>query len=272
MATTSDANARLTLGEALRDFGWFGLLFTTVIGGTSVLALLETVFVEHKLISVFQWIVDGYGRMATVAGAVVEPLMRPFVQALNAQLHAHLQLGPHWRPLFILSMVLVVGLVRSAWRSREYGEAVFGLIFIGAGALLGALVSGLMPMSGAWWMQGLSAALPTLTLFSFFGLAGAMSGGDPGDRTPIVPAIVFVLIASALAFALGAGRSFAPGLGAGAGVVALGAIIALFGVGFLWLGLATNDRGDAALGLTTLGGFASAALVLVADVAVKALA
>jgi hypothetical protein len=37
------------------------------------------------------------------------------------------------------------------------------------------------------------------------------------------------------------------------------------------LGLANSDRGDAALGLTILGGFAYVGTVLIADAAVKAL-
>jgi hypothetical protein len=269
---TADAvNTRLTFGEALKDFGWFALLFTMVVGGTSVLALLETVFVEHRLIALFQWIVDGYDRIATLAAAMIEPLLLPLIDWLNAQLHLSVQLAPHWRPLFILGMVLVVGLARGAWRSGHRRDAVLAILVIGAGALIGALVSGLMPVEGGWWAQGLGAAAPTLALFAFFGAAAALSGGDPADSTPIGAAALFILIAGALAFALGAGLSFVPGLNTGAGVMALAAIIGLFGAGFFWLGLANNDRGDAALGLTILGGFASAGLVLVADLAVKAL-
>ena len=267
---TSDANARLSLGEALKDFGWFAILFTTVVGGTSVLALFETVFVDHKLIAVFQWIVDGYRRIASVAGAVVEPLLQPLVDAVNAQVHLNLHLDPHWRPLFILGMVFVIGLARSSWRSGDRKDAVLAVVFIGAGALVGAFVSGLMPLEGGWWAQGLSAALPTVALFMFFGLATIFSSG-PGERTPISAAALFILLSGAIAFAIGAALSFVPGLETGAGVIALATIIALFGVGFLWDGLAKNDRGDAALGLTILGGFASAGLVLAADIALKAL-
>jgi hypothetical protein len=167
-------------------------------------------------------------------------------------------------------MVLVIGLARSAWRSGYRRDAVLAVLVIGAGALIGALVSGIMPLQGGWWAQGVSAAAPTLALFSFFGGATVLSGGDPADKTPIGAAALFILIAGALAFALGAGLSFVPGLGAGAGVIALAVIVALFGAGFLAGGLIKNDRGDAALGLTILGGFASAGLVLVADLAVKA--
>lgn len=265
------AGERLTFGEALKDFGWFTLLFTAVIGGTSVLALLESVFVQQELIAVFQWIVDGYNRIAALAGAIVEPLFRPALQALNDAFGWELHLAPHWRPLFILGMVMVMGLARGAWRSGNRKDAVFAVVVIGLGALIGALVSGLLPLSGGWWAQGLGAAAPAMALFVFFGLAGVLAGGDPADNTPLGAAALFILIAGALAFVMGAGLSFVPGLSAGAGVLALAIIIALFGAGFLWLGLHNNDRGDATLGLTILGGFASAGLVLVADVVVKAL-
>ncbi len=266
---TSDAQTRLTLGEALKDFGWFALVFTAVVGGTSVLALFETVFVEHRLIALFQWIVDGYGRVAALAGAMVEPLLAPLIDWINARLQLNLHLGAHWRPLFILGMVLVIGLARGAWRSGHRRDAVFAVVVIGVGALLGALLSGLMPLEGGWWAQGFSAGIPTLALFTFFGLAAALDSGD--DATPLGIAIVFIAAVSVVAFAFGAALSFVPGLEVGAGVVALAAIIAFFGAGFLWNGLRANDREDARLGLTVLGGFASAALVLIADVAVKAL-
>lgn len=268
---TADAKRRLTFGEALTDFGWFAIVFTMVVGGTSVLALLETIFVEHRLVAVFQWIVDGYNRIAAVAAAIVEPMLQPLVDWLNAQLHWRLHLAPHWRPLFILGMVLVIGLARAAWRAGHRLEAVLAITVIGAGALAGAIVSGLMPQDGGWWAQGLGAAAPTLALFSFFGGAAALSGGDPAERTPLAAAVLFIVISGAFAFVLGAALSLVPGLATGAGVLALALIIATFGAGFLWGGLINNDRSDAVLGLTILGGFASAALVLVADFAVKAM-
>jgi hypothetical protein len=267
---TAQAKTRLSLGEALEDFGWFALVFTMVVGGTSVLALLETVFVEHRLIALFQWIVDGYDRIATVVGAMVEPLLQPVVDWLNAQFDLRLELAPHWRPLFILGMVLVVGLARTAWRAGHKQDAILALLVIGAGALVGAVVSGLMPLAGGWWAQGLAAAAPTMALFTFFGAAAALSGGDPADRTPLRMAALFIVIAGVVAFVLGAALSFVPGLSTGAGVIALAVIIAVFGAGFLWGGLAGNDSSDATLGLTILGGFVSAALIVAADLIVKA--
>lgn len=268
---TTDGQTRLTFGEALKEFGWFALLFTTVIGGASVLALLESVFVDHRLVALFQWIVDGYSRITTVVGAVFEPLFQPVVAWINGQLHLQLHLAPHWRPLFILGMVLVMGLARMAARAGEVWEAFLAVIVIGAGALIGSLISGLMPQDAIWWSQGLGAAVPTIAIFGFFGAAAAMSGGDPADRTPLGMAVAFILIAGAVAFVFGAGLSFVPGVGAGAGVLGLALIVAMFGAGFLWNGLANNDRSDAALGLTILGGFASAGLVLAANAALQAM-
>jgi hypothetical protein len=260
---------RLTLGKALQEFGWFAVLFTVVIGGTSVLALLEQVFVEHRLIAAFQWIVDGYDRIIGVAAAVIEPLVLPIVDALNTWLNLDLRLGPHWRSLFVLGMLLVLGLARGAWRSGHRRDAALAVLVIGVGALAGALVSGLLPLAGGWWAQGLGAALPTIALFAFFGIAAALSGGE--EKTPVGAAVLFVVIAGALAFVLGALLSLVPGLAAGAGVLSLALMIGLFGAGFLWNGLRNNDPGDAVLGLIVLGGFVSAGMVLIADLAVKAL-
>jgi hypothetical protein len=46
----TDKPERLTLGEALKDFGFFSMLFAVTVSGPSVLSPLQAVFVDHKLV------------------------------------------------------------------------------------------------------------------------------------------------------------------------------------------------------------------------------
>ena len=75
----------------------------------------------------------------------------------------------------------------------------------------------------------------------------------------------------AAAFALASGLSFVAVVEDGAGVLALGALVASLGVFYLVQGLRDGDRHDSRLGLAVLGGFVTAGLIVLSDWAVKAL-
>lgn len=79
----------------------------------------------------------------------------------------------------------------------------------------------------------------------------------------------FVL--GAIGFGLGAAISFIPSLGVGAGLVSLGALVFAAGGMTLLQGLSKGDRMWSRVGLTILGGFVVAGIVLAADAVVKVL-
>jgi hypothetical protein len=95
---------RLTLDDALKDFGFFYALFVFLVSGPSWLSLLQMVFIEHRLVDALQWIVDGYNQIVGVLGAVIEPLLQPAINWLNGAFDWRLVLMPHWRPLALLSL------------------------------------------------------------------------------------------------------------------------------------------------------------------------
>jgi hypothetical protein len=266
---------KLTLGEALKDLGWFPIALALLVGGPSVLAILESVLVDHELVPALQWIMDGYNRVMTLLGAVVEPLLVPAIAWLNALLRWTLTLDPVWRPLFALGMVFVLAFARAAWRDGDHGQAVAWLVGISIGALLGAVLAGLVPGKSDWWVQGLRAALPIFGLFALVGLTEAaidIAQGHAGEAAKSLGAATgFALRFGLFAYALAAGLSFAPGLAAGAGVLAFGGLVALLGIIMVGIGMIGNNRFNTRLGLITLGGFVAAGLVLVADWALKAL-
>jgi hypothetical protein len=115
---------KLTLAEALKDLGWFPLAFAVVVGGPSVLTILQELFVNHKLVPALQWIVDGYQRIMAALGAVVEPWVQPAIDWVNARFGWQLVLDPVWRPLFALTMVIAMGDARTRWRGGDHGGAL----------------------------------------------------------------------------------------------------------------------------------------------------
>jgi hypothetical protein len=255
--TDQTAADKVTLGDVLKDLGWFWGIFAFVVGGPSVLSILQAVFVDHRLIAGLQWIIDGYNGVMAVLGSVFEPLVRPLVDWLNAQLHWSLTLQPHWKPLFVLAMLFVTGLARGVWREGQHAMAIqFSATGVVA-ALAGALIAGLAPLSAGWWVQGLAAAIPTALVMIAFLIFGTF------DLTSL--AVIGMI--SAATFVIGAGFSFMPGLGRGAGILSLATLVMLAGVWFC----SAQDAPLKRTGLTILGGFIAAGLILLADVAVKAL-
>lgn len=120
----TQAPEQITLGDAIKDLGWFSWLFAIVVAGPSILSILQAVFVEHRLIAAFQWIVDGYNAIVSVLGAVIEPLVQPLINWLNEQLDWRLTLHPFWRPAFVLGMIGVGAKFRANWVFRKYYPAI----------------------------------------------------------------------------------------------------------------------------------------------------
>jgi len=256
---------KLTLGEAIKDLGWFPLLFAVGVGGPSILVVLEQVMVNHQLVPALRWIVDGYQRVMAVLGASVEPWVRPAIDWVNTRLGWSMTLNPVWRPIFALSMVFVMATVRTAIRAGSVGGAVTGGGALSIGSLATALLIGLFAAGPGWLAQGAVAALP----FAMFVLVlAAIDAAERDWRGFFSPVTGFVTL---FVFVLGAGLSFVPGLAQSGGLLVFGAVIALLGAGLLAEGLRGGNRDLTRAGLTILGGFVAAGLILIADFAVTAL-
>lgn len=263
---------RLTLRKALDDLGWFYATFSSLVGGPSLLALLQMVFVEYRFVDALQWIVDGYNDILAVLGNAVEPLLAPLIAWLNALLDWRLELQPHWKPLLMLMMVLVVSMGRTSLRQGfRWGEALL-MLAQGAGALLGAIVAGLTPIDGDWAVQGFTAAAPLLSSFLLFAPTFALLAFlIPAARSQLLATAGFVLrfgvVLATLAFVLGAAVSF--GLRSGAGLATLAVLIFWFASFLIRFGLWRQSAPDVRAGLTMIGGFLTAGLIVAADLIIK---
>ena len=278
----SDQSESVTLKEAYDDIRWAWVTFVSLINAPSILSLLQMIF-EHRLIDALQWIVDGYNDIVGQLGAIVEPLVRPFLAWLNARFDWSLELYPHWRPLFLLLAVMASSGIRNAWRFGARAVAItHGLGVIG-GALVGALAAGLLPLDGSWWSQGLAAAAPVTAFYAFAGAQQLLT--SPNSALRWWHLALLIPVVGGLMFAIGAGVSFVPGLSTGAGILALGLLVLAVGLSNLWGGLFRSDwrqtylqrdfagaqRYQIQFGLTAVGGFVAAGLIVAADAIVKML-
>lgn len=263
-------------GAVIKDLSWFSSIFFLVAAGPSILSILQAVFVEHRLGPAFQWIVDGYNSLLAVVGAIIEPLIQPAIDWLNQTFDWSLALQPHWRPLFVLMTLLPTAFARTL---RGPGELKWiQLVPMVIGSLLGALAAGLAPLSGGWWVQGLSAAAPlagVLVIAGAVNLAGQVKPQAPRasekKRRGKNPSLAIV----SWLFVSGAALSFVPGLERGAGMLTLAAAVALLGAVFVVMGVfmarvgpepdTKSARMVTRVGLTVLGGFITAGAIVAVD-------
>jgi len=270
----------VTLRDALDDVGWFWLTFTSLVSAPSILSLAQMIF-EHRFVEALQWIVDGYNDILAFMGGAIEPLVRPVIDWLNQALNWRLELYPHWRPLFVVTMLVGAGAVRNAWQLGAYSVAVTYGAGWTLGALIGALGAGLAPLGGMWWSQGLAAAAPVAMTYAATGVQQIVFSRHAFLRWPhLIGAVAFV---SLLTFAVAAGLSFAPGLSDGAGVLTIGLLVLYLGVSNLWIAFFhrrltetwTGTSSDATqvyqarFGLLVVGGFLAAALIVAADAVIR---
>lgn len=278
-----EVKEKLKHWAALKELGWLPFLLMGV-GGLSVIDILETaVFGDLGLITPFQIVLDGYHRITSLIGALSEPMVQPAIDWLNVRFDWCLKLQLFWRSLFLLAMVFVLGAARANSYEDNWRKAVLILIVGGFGAITGAAIAGLLPPTGGWWAQGLTAAAPLALMVFASGIADAMAmlfawSSKRSVGRQLEGSFYAVIFLGSLAFLGGAGLSFVPGLSEIAGLTTLSAVIAGLGALFLYLAGYAVRSGDAPsgvvlfrIGLSLLGGFVAAGLILLADWAVKAL-
>jgi hypothetical protein len=235
------------------------------------------VFVDRRLIDALQWIVDGYNDITSKLSAKLEPLIEPVISWLNGALSLNMELQPHWRAVFVLTSVLIIGYARRIWRGGEpFAAAVFG---IGAaiGALVGAVCAGVNAPTAVWWVQAIIAAAPLAVLCLTFTIAVWIYRLLHTKVSGAWEDIGFMfgnlgLLLTGCAFLYGAAMSRDPEFGSGAGVIVLGFLIFVIAMLSVVSGVASSDRSAARFGLVILGSFLTAGLILVADAAIRLVA
>jgi hypothetical protein len=255
---SNDAEQKLTFWGAVKDLSWFTQIFAAAVGGLSILSILEMIFKDHRLIPALQRIVDGYHQLTAVMAAVVEPIFAPVIAWVNATLGSHLVLYPHWRPLFLLGMVFLAAQARVSWREGNYR----GLISSGTTTfswLVAVVLAGLLPLTGSWWQQGLIATISLATMLFCLDFIATDT-----------PSIGLFLAYVGLPFLITAALSRVPAFAGVAGMITIAGVVISLGVFGGLMGHKSGHLAGVRFGLTTLGGFVTAGLILAADAAVKA--
>lgn len=302
---------KLTLWQAIRDMGWLPMLLFG-LGGFSILAILEQAVFHQpfELVQILQWPLDGYHRVMVLLGAIVDPLVQPAIDWVNARFAWSLTLDPVWRSMFAMMIMLPLAALRSRRAVGRLKEASAHFLVTGIAALLGAMLAGLASGDGGWWTQGLRAAAPTMAFAVLGGLAivgRALTSGNEGAQETLLGMVIVAPLLGLGAFGLAAGLSLVPWLAASASTVTVAFFMVLMSVGLIHDGLkearlpidrlpisAKSDdpadqrrlrqeeeqweqeekedkRASLRFGLTMLGSFVAAGLILAADCVLKAL-
>lgn len=259
--------ADMTKREAstLDHVGWFSVMFAAVAGAPSVLSILDGVFVQYNLLSTFQWVVDGYNSVVGIVAALFEPSLLRVAAWLNASFGWDLVINEKWRALFMLSLIVGISYMRIHWNERLYeissSQQIKSrwsgcLLILGSG--LGAMIFAFIPTPPVWWIQGLAAALPlSLAAFLLVPVARVFDGPYMAAGQLYIAGIALCSL-----FIVGSGLAFIPAIAGSA------AIISIMMFTFVW-GLVMSGAADNRWGLTILGGFVLAGLIVVADHAVR---
>jgi hypothetical protein len=262
---------KLSLREALDDVGWFWLTFASAVGAPSILALLQMVFVEHRLIDALQWIVDGYNDILARLSREVEPFLRAALDWLGSLFSVRFDLQPHWRPVFILAMLLPTSIGRTMWSDEKYVRAIVVAAPLMLAALMAAIVVGVMPLEGSRLSQGFAAGLPIFLLMFVAGLVTMQLEGKGQRHFWDVLGINLLssLIFGGVAFVMGvAAYEVLPGVGRGGGLIGLAYCVFMVSIPIM---IGDYDRTQFRVRITLFGAFLTALAIIAADALIKLL-
>jgi hypothetical protein len=273
MARATNRAMRSTIWNGWKDLRWLWGLFGSLVGGPSILSLLQAIFVSHRLTPVLQELLDAYNRLLALIAVQIEPSILLAVDWITQRWDLSLALQTHWRAIFALSLMTVVADIRSNWNAGVYLRMlIYGTLGL-LGALAGCVIAGLTPLDHGWWAHGLIAAAPRA--LSMLALTTSMTIEASVVKNWMTPLESFrrhlwrTIVLSVTAFALGAGLWFVPGLQTGAGILALLLMTLWTAIDSARSGLRAADESALRYGLTLGGGFALAFAILIADTLIK---
>jgi hypothetical protein len=285
---------RLTLLAALKDLGWFSGIFATLVGAPSILAIIQAVFVDYNFVPLIQWIADGWNQLLHFLSMAIEPGVIWIIQIINNLVDLNMELHAHWRPIFALSMVLVMSSVRQDWTQGRNLRAFKFLIINTCVVLIISISIGLSPPNepvtfasqlvnaatlfkdAGWILSFLWGLFANFVVISpLIGSAYVLFIKHAPVFTPYLVSVFtfpFFLIFN-LNWFLGI-NIFEMGLGINGFQVAIlmqGLLIAWTGIRYIRSGFSGNNIGRVRRGLTILGGFVTAGLIVSTDAILKLL-
>jgi hypothetical protein len=269
--------------------GFLGWLLGLVISTFSIATLIHYGIVTGDLTAPVQALLDAYHDAIGIVFNPIEPHVRGALHWLGGLIGWDIHLYPHWRHLFVLSLVFWTAEARAWWgihnevsNWKTISNAVVGLFVSFAGALAAGLVQ---LNTGNPAVEGLIAGLPIAA--QSFARHAVAQDAIPGEY-PWIEAIVdgisralgigfaafvFAAVISSLSFTE---NLQSPGLFTLVVIVIGSGLLDLVrGIFFRGVHLVGNwfygilEEFTTRRGLIMLGGFAGAALLFAADAALK---
>lgn len=283
--TNAGENARgrpLGWRGVLRALGFFPALFGVVFGTPALISLLQAALITGDLSAPLQDVINAYNNGLAIFGALVEPPLLPIITRLGEVLHWNLILYPHWRQLFVISMLLFSSEFRVIWiemRGELVGSFMISISFVKI-AICGifCIASGLIPLDEGWFHQVAIAVIPMFGIIIPWMLEKLvlMTVLEKFKEFKEVPMLfgrffISILIYTVLALCvvsliwLGSFRSRS-------GIIFVASFVLYVGLAFVgWFNPAAliNDKMRVDTGYGILGGFTGAGLVYAFDWALK---
>jgi hypothetical protein len=252
------------------DVSWLSVVLM-VTGGLSLIDVLESAIVQHdlSLITPFEVLLHGYQRMVSVLDAVIVPLVEPIIYWVNDRFRFDLSLHPVWRPVMVLWLVYAVAAARLLWKDGQSLASLFVGVSAGGCGLLTALGIAFLPFDSAergelpvaGWIAVLATLLAVAVRSATVKLYQSQWSKEGRYLARLPPYLtVIVLTASYVAIAgLGADKSSNVVLG-------VGILVGVLALQFCFEKSTILRR----VGVTMIGGYVAAALILLSDWIVKA--
>jgi hypothetical protein len=138
-------------GEPRRGLGlgWLGWLLGLIVSTFSIATLVHYGIVTKDLSAPIQALLDAYHDGIGIVFCPIESVLRPALHWLGGLVGWDVHLYPHWRHVFLLSMVVFLAV------ARVYGGAGHrraAMLFVGfglLGSLAGAVIAGATPLGAA---------------------------------------------------------------------------------------------------------------------------
>lgn len=121
------AEEQHTLRDVLKDVGFFWAIYSVLVGIPSVIVLARSIGFERDLIQPLEMIIDGYGELFAMLGALVEPWAVPIYERIGERFDWSYEPHIYWRAIFVLQMLYPIFLLRYHGRRRPLRAAAYVL-------------------------------------------------------------------------------------------------------------------------------------------------
>lgn len=147
---------------------WLGLIF-----GTLSLVMLIRHGLDYGFVAPLQMALEFYEKATAALAAPIEPLIAAQLSALRNYIGFELHLAPHWKHVFVLTLMFQTAMARAAWlygniKGRVLGApggAVLLMVLAPIVSLIAGVALGTVSLNSSdLWQNAAVASVPLLAL------------------------------------------------------------------------------------------------------------